>query len=89
MLIRSSDGIHIVNLNHIDGVSVCLINGEITVRSFSPVDESGLRLGTYDSKERALKVLDEICNSYQYCNECTATGIGAAQPEFIYYMPED
>lgn len=87
MLIRSSDGIHIVNLNCIDGVSVCYINGEITVRSFSSVDEVGLRLGTYDSKERAIEVLDEICNAYIGLN--SFKGNAPYVKNGIYQMPEE
>ena len=46
-------------------------------------------LGTYSTKEKAIKVLDMICEQYQYCQECKYTGIGVSQPEFVFQMPRD
>ena len=46
-------------------------------------------IGVYPSEKRAVEILDEICNTYQYAKECETTGVGASQPEFVYYMPEN
>ena len=46
-------------------------------------------LGTYSTKGSAVKVMDMICDSYQYLQECKYTGIGVNQPEFVFQMPQD
>lgn len=91
MLIRVQDKTCLCNLDRMSGILVCeKKDGEcfLTMR-FPGTYADNCALGTYKTKERAFEVLDGICNVYQYANECAVAGIGAAQPEFVYYMPEE
>lgn len=63
--------------------------GTLKVKEAGYVLLNGECIGEYATEERSIEVLDEICNAYQYANECAVTGIGAMQPEFVYYMPPE
>ena len=51
----------------------------------------GLLLGTYESQEKAIKVLDTICEEYQRIkvNEITYTGVSPYQQKYVFQMPQD
>lgn len=91
MLIRSQDKLAICNLENVDTIcnsySTNSWDTRVEISSFNQSERTVL--GYYKTKERTIEVLDEICNAYQYCNECVVTGFGALQPEFVYQMPEE
>ena len=35
-----------------------------------------------------IKILDDICDRYQYLKECEVTGVGKQNPSYVYYMPD-
>ena len=59
MLIRSQDKLKIVNLQNLDKITV---SESYSVYSFA--GDNVTTLGTYSTKEKAIKVLDMICNFY-------------------------
>lgn len=85
MIIRSQDKKGIVNFNNID--SMWFVGGQI--QYFNGAENSKGVLAEYSSKEKAIKVLDMICEQYQYTQECKCGGIGLYKPEFVFQMPED
>lgn len=87
MLIRSQSKRALINLGRVNSLTVSQTGEE----KYSIRLQSELRgtIGEYESEQRAIEVLDEICNAYQYCNECAVFGIGATQPEFVFQMPEE
>lgn len=47
-------------------------------------------IGGYQTEQRAVEVLDEICNAYQYTKVGEATGLyGSSEPQYVYQMPEE
>lgn len=48
-------------------------------------------IGTYSTEEKAIMVLDMICDSYQYMKECECArkALGVHAPEFVFQMPQD
>ena len=46
-------------------------------------------IGVYTTEEKAIKVLNSICDEYQYCEKCKCNGTGGRQPEFVFQMPQD
>lgn len=90
MLIRAQNKLNIVNLKNVDCITIEIIRKESRERRITAYNGNiATRIGNYVDEERAIKVLDGICNVYQYANECAVTGVGAAQPEYVYYMPEE
>lgn len=59
MLIRSQDKLHLIDKN---GIEVYIVGEE--VRATRWVDHY-IILGEYKTKEQAIKVLDDICRSYE------------------------
>lgn len=83
MLIRSQNKKRIININTIN---------TIQIEEDNSIFAKGVVyyfLGEYSTKEKAIKVLDMIQNSYQYCEECKYIGVGASQPEFVFQMPQE
>lgn len=90
MLIKTQDKTCVCNLDKMAGISIAeKSDGEcyLTMR-FSSAHADNCALGTYKSKDRAIEVLEEICNAYEelnYVDRDTARGIVM---NGIYQMPE-
>ena len=84
MLIRSQKKTLMVNMDNV--ASICANNGNVVVDYVNSEHDS---IANYSTEEKAIKVLDMIQNSYQYCEECKYTGVGASQPEFVFQMPQE
>lgn len=89
MLIRSQKKKVIAVLENCDAVCVSEIQSVYHIVTFNGTEDSRRSIGEYSTEEKAIKVLDMIQNSYQYCEECKYTGVGASQPEFAFQMPQD
>lgn len=88
MFIRSQDNTKIVVVKHIDSILLTLQNERYFIYSYNGSSETSCNLGNYKTEEEAIKVLDDICNKYQYLKECETTGIVLDNPEYVYYMPD-
>ena len=89
MLIRSQDKKVIAVLENCDSIVICKPQDIYHICTFNGVEESRTSIGIYSTEEKAIKALDMIQNSYQYCEECKYIGAGARQPEFAFQMPQD
>lgn len=49
----------------------------------------GMEMGVYSTKEKAIKVLDMICEHYQECKMCESGRRQIAQVEFVFQIPQD
>lgn len=87
MLIRSQDNITIVVVEHIDSIFLNLQNEKYFIYAYNGSSETGCNLGNYKTKEEAIKILDDICNRYQYLKECEIGHMEIDNPEYVYYMP--
>lgn len=88
MLIRSQDKKSIVNINHIDTISV----DEGKIKYFNGGGESMGMLGTYSTEEKAIKVLDMIQDAYLCTTEIVLSKdiIGKCLPRAtVFQMPQD
>lgn len=91
MIIIAIDKSGFVNLKNID--SVCLSdtiqNGRdcIAIRFYN--GDSKSNLGIYSTEEKAIKVLDMICEHYQNCEMCKCGLRQVAETEFVFQMPQD
>ena len=85
MLIRSQEKKELHNLDGIKMIKVVSIsNGHLVEVN------SQHTIGTYSTKEKAIKVLDMIQDDYLYCERCKARGEEAGSiPPFIFQMPQD
>jgi hypothetical protein len=79
MIIRSQDKKKIATFDKCKATE----SGEVFV--------NGAFFGNYSTEEKAIKVLDMICDSYQYMKECECTrkALGVHAPEFVFQMPQD
>ena len=96
MLIRSQDGDVLTNIFQVTDIAICLDDNHVSycIKAYYPhtvqYDCAKMTLGKYVNKKRALEVLQEIQNQYQYLMECKYIGIGgSSQPEFVYQMPKE
>ena len=90
MLIRSQNGEDIVNID--SGKRIRIIKGLKEDSCAICINDERFgwgSIGDYSTKEKAVKVLDKICEQYQYCQECKYIGVGAQIPEFVFQMPQD
>ncbi len=91
MIIRATDKSGFVNLKNID--SVCLLDTIQNRRDCIAISfyhgDSKTTLGIYSTEEKAIKVLDMICEQYQYCQECKCGLVGINKPDFVFQMPQD
>lgn len=87
MLIRSQDKTTIVAVEHINSIFSNLQNEIYFIYSYNGSGETVCNLGNYKTEEEAIKVLDNICDRYQYLKECEIGNMGFENPEFVYYMP--
>ena len=86
MIIRSQKGMVIVIVDNVDTI-VTNSYGDIGVYNGGANTKVGI--AEYSTKEKAIKVLDMICEHYQYLQECKYTGVGINKPEFIFQMPKE
>lgn len=86
MIIRTQLKRSIVNMCNIDTITI--ENGS-DILAWNGREKS--YLGEYSTEEKAIKVLDMICDSYQYMKECECTrkALGVHAPEFVFQMPQD
>ena len=72
MIIRSQDKKQITNFKQITDISIIANNGKFDIQIFYPfsVDDgyAQMRLATYSTEEKAIKVLDMIQAAYLRCN---------------------
>lgn len=89
MIIRSQDKRIIANLDNCMRIEVIECDGYFAIGSYESTRYA--RLGHYYTEEKAIKVLDMICDSYQYMKECECTrkALGVHAPEFVFQMPKD
>lgn len=72
MFIRSQDGLNLVNVDQIQGIAADSLPYDVSITA------DGILLGTYDTCDKAIKVLDRIQN-----------GMERTQQGFVYEMPKD
>lgn len=95
MFIRSQDRDVLTNLFQITDIAIRLDDNHVSycIEAYYPhtirYDCAKMALGRYSNKKKALEVLQEIQNQYQYLMECKYIGIGSLQPEFVYQMPKE
>lgn len=93
MIIVANDKSGFMNLEKVDTVCIedVIYNRKdcFAIRYYCGDAKTKGTLGIYSTKEKAVKVLDMICDQYQYLQECKYTGIGVNQPEFVFQMPKD
>ncbi len=86
MIIRSQDKRAIIFVSNTDTIKtdvygdVCSFNGE---------DSTQCKIADYSTKEKAIKVLDMICEHYQNCEMCKCGLRQVAETEFVFQMPQD
>ena len=78
MIIRSQDKKSIVNMDNIDTIDI----RENLIRAFNGGNDMGINIGKYSTEEKAIKVLDMICDA------CRNTAFIAEQA-VVFYMPQD
>lgn len=94
MIIVSKDKCTIVNFSNIQNIRIesygTHIKGKKTYKIFAGNFEGyTTELGTYDTEERAKKVLQRIVETYEGCNaSAVSTGYGYVKNR-VYEMPED
>lgn len=88
MLIRSQDKTAIVVIEGIDSICSVLRNSAYFICSYNGSNETSCNLGKYKTEEEAIKIMDDICDRYQYLKECEIGNIGFENSEYVYYMPE-
>ena len=88
MIIRSQDKLTLINLDNTDSVYYSYLGyGENRVMASN--ENTKCSIGKYSSKEKVIKVLDMICEWYQYLQECKLGGMGVNKVEFVFQMPQD
>ena len=88
MMIRSQDRLKLVPLNR------CLVIFQHSIIYNDEISESdGILLGTYDSEDRCLEVLDEIQANFQYINHFSGSGVNSIDCQTweygVYQMPQE
>lgn len=88
MIIRSQNKKGIVNLNNIDTICIEPNHCGCDVLCFNGAEESRSKIGEYSTEEKAIKVLDMICNFYaEHLEE-----LKCDEPPFVrafFTMPQD
>lgn len=95
MMIRSQDGLQLVNLKQVISLSVYYDENRPTptynINAYYPFiqdrDCAYTVLGVYLTKKQVKEILNDIERTYQYNIECNTIGHGLSKPEFIYHMP--
>lgn len=86
MIIRSQAGKSIVVISNVDTIGC---DGYGTIYSWNGDKTTRVEIATYKTKEKALKVLDMICEHYQNCEMCKCGLRQVAETEFVFQMPQD
>ena len=86
MIIRNQDKNKICILNGIDTLQA---NRYGEVYAYNGAGDTRCDIATYSTREKAVKVLDMICEQYQYCQECKCGLFGINKPDFVFQMPQD
>ena len=86
MIIRSQTGNSIVVISNVDTIS-CDIYG--IIYSWNGDKTTRAEIARYKTKEKAIKVLDMICEHYQNCEMCKCGLKQIAETEFVFQMPQD
>ena len=84
MLIRSQDKRILINMNNVSSIEV----GDNELRIFADDGETIYDLGSYSTKEKAIKVLDMIQEAYERYEYEKAFKTGLTLLE-TFQMPED
>lgn len=84
MIIRSRDKKELHNLDTIKMIKVVTNSQEYFVEV-----NSQHTIGTYSTEEKAIKVLDMICEAYQKCQDCKSGLRKIADTDFVFQMPQD
>ena len=91
MLIRTQNKMCVCNLKNMEGISIGNTGDKkkffLTMR-FSSERADNCALGEYQTEERAIEVLDEICENYQYIKVGETVGVRMSEPQYVLQMPE-
>lgn len=101
MLIRTQNKMCVCNLENMEGISIGKTGDEkkffLTIR-FSSERADNCQLGEYQTEERSIEVLDEICNAYlnlnkekgdKFCGRNSSMGFfGGYVKNGVFQMPE-
>lgn len=82
MIIRSQNKKGIINLNNIDTIGIEPNHCGCDVVGYNGTQESCVKLGEYSTEEKAIKVLDMICNA------CRNTAF-IDESAVVFQMPQD
>lgn len=89
MLIRTQNKMCVCNLENMEGISIGKTGDEkkffLTIR-FSSEREDNCQLGEYQTEQRAIEVLDEICLAYISLN--SFKGNAPYVKNGVFQMPE-
>lgn len=94
MIIRSQDKKNITNFNQITDIQVQKNNDKYDIQVYYPfsVDDvyAQMRLGEYSTEEKAIKVLDMICEAYCRMEDVKCGAVQARKYDsFCFNMPSD
>lgn len=89
MLIRSQNKKSIANLDISFGFSIAETTKDFLIYAHSTTDRQQVRLGTYATEEKAIKVLDQICERYQASLYCDYAYDIAAQVQRPYILVQN
>ena len=91
MLVRTQNKMCVCNLKNMEGISIGNTGDKkkffLTMR-FSSERADNCALGEYQTEERAIEVLDEICENYQYIKVGETVGVGMSELQYVFQMPE-
>ena len=95
MMIKSQDGLQLVNLRLVTSLSIYHDENKSTptynINACYPYLQDGdcayTVLGRYVTKRQAKEILKDVEKTYQYAMECNSIGHGLSKPEFVYLMP--
>lgn len=96
MLIRTQDEMSIIDMEEMTLKACFMGNGYdgkgdyeiIAYGNHQPCDNSDC-LGKYPTKQRAIEVLNDICDAYQKLKEYEISRRALLQPMFVYYMEKN
>ena len=91
MLIRSQDGMKLVDISGTTIYAVIANSGEFKIIAYgnNQPEDTAEDLGQYPDKKRAIEVMNDISDTYQKVQMYKVSGKSLEEPEFVYYMPED
>ena len=95
MIIRSQDKKTITNdlnlrITTEERILSCSLKEEFPHQAMCRIlDANNAILGDYSTEEKAIKVLDMICENYKECKMCESGRRQIADIEFSFQMPQD